>query len=284
MNTNFRSLWNASIGAWVAVSETARSCGKRSGSVAKSGGAGAAVLLAAAFFGSATPAWATCSVTAGVMTCSGVNDSTIALSINTELVNTGDIGRPDNGSTPAVFAFVANAKVTNSGNLRGGYGVLFYESGSTFLNQGGRVSADYNGIQAQDVGTTVVNAGGGSILAVGSAVDLQGGSVSNTGGSTIGSSTGYGVVSRGSPLSLTNEAGSTIYGATAAISALDYATTLNNAGQINGKRHAGRQQRQHRHAVARWADRGQPVHRQRGGLDAHAGRQRHRHGSSTRRR
>jgi fibronectin-binding autotransporter adhesin len=76
MNIAFTSVWNSTLGAWVAASEITRVRGKRARSGAAGTGASAArttaaVLLAAGLGAVAMPSWAFCTQNAATVTCSG---------------------------------------------------------------------------------------------------------------------------------------------------------------------------------------------------------------------
>jgi outer membrane autotransporter protein len=90
MNSTYRSIWNESLGAWVATSELCAARGKKSSSRVLAAG-----LLAAVVFGSASSAWAAneCGVVAsgGTVSCQGdgtpvgdANPNTTGIAYNTD--------------------------------------------------------------------------------------------------------------------------------------------------------------------------------------------------------
>jgi len=78
MNTAYKTVWNAAIGAWVAVSETTRARGKRSTSRRAGRTAGlvgltkVGMLTGLAFFATSFfPAQAVCTIFLADVTCNG---------------------------------------------------------------------------------------------------------------------------------------------------------------------------------------------------------------------
>ncbi len=239
MNTNFRSMWNASIGAWVAVSETTKARGKRSGSsatttVAVSGASG--VLLAAALFGAAAPAFAGCAFSGNTNLCTGNSAGSIFVSTGTELLNQGTIGVVGVGGV-AAFSNEADVTVTNAAGavIQGGAIVALTGANSTFRNLGGYAYGNDNGVILGNSGSSVINDLGGTIGSKGSyGIQLQfGGEVLNTGKSQILASTFPAILSQGGTTKITNDSGSLISAPNTAIGTSG-ATTLINSGQVNG--------------------------------------------------
>ncbi len=239
MNTNFRSMWNASIGAWVAVSETTRARGKRSGSSAttKLGAPGVSgVLLAAALFGSAAPAFAGCALSGSINLCTDDSAGSIFVPTGTELRNEGTIGVVGVGGF-AAFSNVADVTVTNAAGaiIQGGGIVFLTGANSTFQNLGGYAYGSDAGVILGDPASFVINQLGGTIGSKGSyGIQLQnGGEILNTGKSQILGSTFNAILSQGGTTKITNESGSLISSANTAIGTRG-ATTLLNSGQVSG--------------------------------------------------
>ncbi|MGJ7555677.1 autotransporter outer membrane beta-barrel domain-containing protein [Variovorax sp. RB3P1] len=239
MNTNFRSMWNASIGAWVAVSETTSARGKRSGSSAttKVGAPGVSgVLLAAALFGSAAPAFAGCALSGSINLCTDDSAGSIFVPTGTELRNEGTIGVVGVGGF-AAFSNVADVTVTNAVDavIQGGGIVFLSGASSTFRNLGGYAYGTDNGVILGDPASTVINDLGGTIGSKGSyGIQLQnGGEVLNTGKSQILGNTFAAVISQGGTTRITNESGSLISAPNTAIGTSG-GTTLINSGQVSG--------------------------------------------------
>lgn len=239
MNTNFRSMWNASIGAWVAVSETTRARGKRSGSSAttKVGAPGVSgVLLAAALFGSAAPAFAGCALSGSINLCTDDSAGSIFVPTGTELRNEGTIGVVGVGGF-AAFSNVADVTVTNAAGaiIQGGGIVFLTGANSTFQNLGGYAYGSDAGVILGDPASLVINQLGGTIGSKGSyGIQLQnGGEILNTGKSKILGSTFNAILSQGGATKITNESGSLISSSNTAIGTRG-ATTLLNSGQVSG--------------------------------------------------
>ncbi|MCY1167214.1 autotransporter-associated beta strand repeat protein [compost metagenome] len=159
MNTSHRSIWNAALGAWVAVSEITRGCGKRSGG-------GRVALAAALLLGLALPAVA-----------------------QTWLGNlSGDFNTAGNWSTNAVpgaantatfSGTTPNNTVTTSAIIQ--FGGLRFNAGAAnyTLAIGGGV-VDVNGNLQNDSGTTQTLVGGAGTNALNFSGNAD---VVNTGGS-----------------------------------------------------------------------------------------------------
>lgn len=233
MNTNFRSVWNASTGAWVAVSETAKARGKRSGSSATTRVGASGVLLAAALFGSAGPAFAACSGSP-VIVCTGASGGSISVAADTELRNEGTIGAP---GQVGVFSNAANVTVTNTatGTFEGGGIAVLSGANNVFQNLGGQAIGDNLGVVLTQSTSSVINSKGGTISSKNSyGIDLQnGGEILNTGKSQILGGSLNAIISKVGATKITNELGSVIGANNNAINT-GPATTLINAAQING--------------------------------------------------
>jgi fibronectin-binding autotransporter adhesin len=238
MNTNFRSMWNASIGAWVAVSETTRARGKRSGSSATTKVGASGLLLAAALFGSAAPAFASCALSGIINVCTGASASSIPVATGTELRNEGTIGLLGGNEYGAFSSPTAsNVTVTNtaSGIIQGGAIVSLTGANSKFQNFGGYAYGSNGGVVLANTGSSVINQQGGTIGSKGSyGILLQdGGEILNTGSSKIMGGALSAIMSTGGPTKITNESGSLISAPNTAIGTRG-ATTLINSSQISG--------------------------------------------------
>ncbi len=184
MNNTFRTVWNAAIGAWVAVSETTHARGKRSSSCVRSGRGASAVLLAAGLFGSATVSWADCTVAGNVITCIGATPGPVTVDNGAVLNNTGTLGIAGSGVT--ISNSVGGATVNNSGSIIGDVGVSM-KSGGTVNNPGGIIDVMTRGIEIDGAAGVLNNTLGGRISAETDVAALFSsfGTVLNTGNSTI---------------------------------------------------------------------------------------------------
>jgi fibronectin-binding autotransporter adhesin len=238
MNTNFRSMWNASIGAWVAVSETTKARGKRSGSSATTKVGASGVLLAAALFGSAAPAFANCALSGSINVCTGASASSILVATGTELRNEGTIGLlRESGYGAYSLSTDSNVTVTNtaSGVIQSDAIVSLTGANSKFQNFGGYAYGFNGGVVLANTGSSVINQQGGTIGSTGSyGILLQdGGEILNTGGSKIMGGALSAIISKGGTTKITNESGSLISASNTAIGTLG-STTLINSSQISG--------------------------------------------------
>ncbi|RQO52823.1 autotransporter outer membrane beta-barrel domain-containing protein [Variovorax sp. KBW07] len=236
MNKNFRSMWNASIGAWVAVSETTRARGKRSGSSATTRVGASGLLLAAALFGSAAPAFANCTLSGGINVCTGASPSSILVTTGTELRNQGTIGLLGESGYGA-YSTESNVTVTNTatGTIQSDAIVSLTGANSKFQNFGGYAYGFNGGVVLANTGSSVINQQGGTIGSKGSyGILLQnGGEILNTGSSKIMGGALSAIMSTGGPTKITNESGSLISAPNTAIGTSG-STTLINSSQISG--------------------------------------------------
>ncbi len=255
MNSAYKTIWNAAIGAWVAVSETTRARGKRSTSqragrtaglvgLTKAGMLAAPVFLATGFF----PAQAVCTTAGSNVTCNGAANP-LAPSFANGGSNLNVTLNP--GATLGVLLGVggnamtltgSDVKLTNNGRIDpqlfgGGGGIL--SSGVVLGN-------------ANSSTATVVNNGmiGGtrlfSVGLTGLALAVQNSgitSITNTGTMTTGPVVGstmnaadaavvaaYG----GAQVNMVNTETGTITGRIAFESATSGGHSFTNAGTING--------------------------------------------------
>ncbi|MDM0005753.1 autotransporter outer membrane beta-barrel domain-containing protein [Variovorax sp. J22G73] len=236
MNTNFRSVWNTSTGAWVAVSETAKARGKRSGSSVTTRVGASGVLLAAALFGSAGPAFANCVLTGNVNLCTGTTGNSNFVAAGTELRNEGVIGTAGLSGL-GVVSTEDDVTVTNASGatIQGGGIALLTGANSVFRNLGGQAIGDNLGVVLAKSTSTVINSNGGTISSTNSyGIELQnGGEILNTGKSQILGQGLNAIISKVGATKITNELGSVIGADNNAINT-GPATTLINAAQING--------------------------------------------------
>ncbi|HWU98741.1 MAG TPA: autotransporter domain-containing protein [Oxalicibacterium sp.] len=161
MNTSHRSIWNAALGAWVAVSEITRACGKRSGSV---------VALAASIACSSVGAQ-TVIENDDVVTVSGTHGSPwnlggdLLLSNGTLTVESGGQVSNVRGYIGTFFGHTGNATVTGTGSTWTSSLILFVGNdgtGTLTVSNGGQVSSDRGYIAAGGGSTgnaTVTGAG-----------------------------------------------------------------------------------------------------------------------------
>ncbi|QNK67619.1 autotransporter outer membrane beta-barrel domain-containing protein [Variovorax sp. PAMC26660] len=232
MNISYRSVWNRSIGAWVAVSEVVRGRGKRGR------GAAARALAVAALALTGAGSHAQTIVDQGPLVVSSdaqlgadsvVVDNTLnrnatlrinsGVSIGNEIIlnnggtlnNAGTISRTAVDDT-AVRSDVGGATVNNAatGRIFGEYVGVGLEDGGTVNNTGGTISAaaadgDDKGVYIQGKPGAVTNQAGGSIMGVAVGVKMEaGGTVNNIGAGSVISVGGTGVTISGGNGTVTN--------------------------------------------------------------------------------
>jgi fibronectin-binding autotransporter adhesin len=147
MNITFTSVWNATLGAWVAASEITRARGKRSSGRAATSGARntAALFLTAGLCAVAPPSWAVCLPVGGVVNCVGPANLlspsySSALDNQTVNVNSGaTVGVLLGAGGTAMFLSGDNVRLNNSGTID--VGLMGPPSGSSIGVQMGSASA-----------------------------------------------------------------------------------------------------------------------------------------------
>ncbi|MDM0010534.1 autotransporter-associated beta strand repeat-containing protein [Variovorax sp. J22G73] len=231
MNTAYKTIWNAAIGAWVAVSEATRARGKRCTGV-RAGRAlrFAGPLIAASGFAMTLPAWAACVLTGTTLDCTGVNGGYQGVANGGTINNHGSIATLGDGTWGIYVG--ADVTVNNYGAISGKSGIVG-GAGLVVNNIGGTIIADERGIQSTNGAINLVNSQGGLIQGFGGALIYAGGTILNTGNSVIDGTGYFGLGFSSSSASITNTAGSTIRGAYS-IYAQDTKITLDNAGLIQG--------------------------------------------------
>jgi autotransporter-associated beta strand protein len=184
MNRTHRSLWNTSLGAWVAAPENTRARGKRSG-IAR-----ASALTAALLFGGMPAAYAcTAGNTAELAACITGNDAVIDLTASITLSGNLPVLERDltiNGTSPTGQRFVLDG----AGRFRG----FFIGSGTTIVNgltmQNLRAQGGHGGTGSSSGGGGM-GAGGAVFVVTGAGatlndvVILRSGAVGGNGGSTM---------------------------------------------------------------------------------------------------
>lgn len=186
MNKVYKSVWNESIGAWVAVSETAAARGKRNGRLAK------AVLASAVTFGAAG------SVSASLLSAGATDAAAEIAASASEATNNGHIdGTAD--STAESYADASSAAPINSvvgATYKVGGGLLTAGSnnGAGTFNQKYLSAVDSdtstNGAQATGIGSIAI---GGNAIADASAgpnaaIAIGSNSMANTWATAVGPS------------------------------------------------------------------------------------------------
>ncbi|MDQ0012214.1 outer membrane autotransporter protein [Variovorax boronicumulans] len=255
MNTAYKTVWNAAIGAWVAVSETTRARGKRSTSRRAGRAAGlvgltkVGMLAVPAFFATSfLPAQAFCTTAGSDVTCNGAANP-LAPSFANGASNLNVTVNP--GATVGVLLGVggnamtltgSDVKLTNGGRID----PQLLGTGNTSLSSG-VVMGNANSSTA-----TVINNGmiGGtrlfSVGLTGLALAVQNSvltSITNTGTMTTGPVVGSNMSAAdaavvaaygGAQVNMVNTATGTITGRIAFESATSGGHTFTNAGTING--------------------------------------------------
>ena len=118
MNVVYKTIWNAALGAWVAVCETARARGKRGSSRRALAGASlAAPLLGVPLFLLSGTAWAVCTLAGNVLTCTGTTPGWVGVSNGGTINNSGEIAKLGDG-TWGIYTG-ANITVNNTGTISG---------------------------------------------------------------------------------------------------------------------------------------------------------------------
>ena len=231
MNTAYKTIWNAAIGAWVAVSEATRSRGKRStGQRAGRAMRLAGPLIAATGFAMTLPAWAACVLTGTTLDCTGTSGGFQGVPDGGTINNNGTIGTLDNDQWGIYVG--SNVTVNNYGAITGKAGIVA-GGGLVVNNVGGSIVAVERGIQATNGPINLTNSQGGLIQGFGGALIYAGGTILNTGNSVIDGTGYFALGFANSSASITNTAGSTIRGAYS-IFAQDTKITLDNGGLIQG--------------------------------------------------
>ncbi|SEK16410.1 MULTISPECIES: autotransporter outer membrane beta-barrel domain-containing protein [unclassified Variovorax] len=263
MNISYRSVWNRSIGAWVAVSEVVRGRGKR-GRGGRSRGAAVRALAVAALALTGAGSHAQTIVDDGPLVVgsdaqlgadSVVVDNTLnrnatlkinsGVSIGNEIIlnnggtlnNAGTISRTAVDDT-AVRSDVGGATVNNAatGRIVGEYIGVSLSDGGTVTNTGGTISAaaadgDDKGVYIWGKTGTVTNEAGGTITAQSIGVQLAaGGSVTND-ASTIEAtgSDGSAVYIHDAPGDVTNKNAGLITGVRSGVN-MEAGGTVSNIG------------------------------------------------------
>jgi trimeric autotransporter adhesin len=189
MNTTYKSVWNESLGAWVATSETTKARGKRSG---VSITAAAVIALMAA--GAATPLYAqynaggaTVSASAGSI---GIGTGAVAIGSNTVAIGTGS--GTGNAATNFSNTFVGNAtgqNVTGAGNVAVGREAGQNVTGGSNTTSGIFAGQNVTGIENTSMGASSgqnVTGNGNSAFGDGAGNNVVGVDVVNAGVTTTG--------------------------------------------------------------------------------------------------
>jgi len=196
MNISHRSLWNSSLGAWVAVSEITRSCGKRSAGavtlalVCSSVGAQAISIdggASATVPGTYTSPWAI----TGTLTVGDTGQGTLTVGSGATVSNNNAVFGQSAGA-------IGNATVTGAGTTwtsNFDFYVGYNGTGTLNVQDGGKVSngnSGYLGLNAGGIGNATVTGAGSTwtnavhfFVGYGGAGTLtvqDGGKVSNTSG------------------------------------------------------------------------------------------------------
>ncbi|WPG41451.1 autotransporter-associated beta strand repeat-containing protein [Variovorax sp. EBFNA2] len=232
MNTAYKTLWNAALGAWVAVCETAPARGKRSGGRRASSRASLVAPLVAvpAFLLSGT-AWAACTLTGTTLDCAGVTPGWVGVADGGTINNTGTIATLGDGTWAINVG--SNVTVNNTGTIHGTAGVVT-GGNSVINNNGGTISSTDRAVQVTGGPVTLTNSNGGVIEGSAGALLYGGGTIVNTGNSRITSNGNYlGLGFGGGSANITNTAGSTIEGIYS-IYGQATAITLDNGGLLRG--------------------------------------------------
>ncbi|MBS80984.1 autotransporter-associated beta strand repeat-containing protein, partial [Variovorax sp.] len=233
MNVVYKTIWNAALGAWVAVCETARARGKRSGGRrALSGASLVAPLLGVPLFLLSGTASAVCTLAGNVLTCTGTTPGWVGVSNGGTINNSGEIAKLGDG-TWGIYTG-ANITVNNTGTISGTSGVVL-GGNAVINNNGGIIRSTDRAIQVTGGPVTLTNSNGGIIEGLAGALIYGGGTIVNTGNSRITSTGNYlGLGFGGGSASITNTLGSTISGAAASIYGQATSLTLDNGGLLQG--------------------------------------------------
>uniref|UniRef100_UPI004039C8D5 autotransporter-associated beta strand repeat-containing protein n=1 Tax=Variovorax sp. BK018 TaxID=3450241 RepID=UPI004039C8D5 len=232
MNTAYKTIWNAALGAWVAVCETTRARGKRSSGRRTPSGARLLVpLVGVPVFMLSGTAWAACTAAGNTLTCTGDTPGWVGVADGGTINNTGNIATFGDGTWGIYVG--PNVTINNSGTISGTAGVV--AGGNAVINNdGGTIQSPDRAIQVTGGPLTLTNSNGGVIEGLAGALLYGGGTIVNTGNSRISSTGNYlGLGFGGGNASVTNTAGSTISGA---VSIYGQATsiTLDNGGLLQG--------------------------------------------------
>ncbi|WP_422096591.1 autotransporter-associated beta strand repeat-containing protein [Variovorax sp.] len=233
MNVVYKTIWNAALGAWVAVCETARARGKRSGGRRALAGASlVAPLLGVPLFLLSGTASAVCTLAGNVLTCTGTTPGWVGVSNGGTINNSGEIAKLGDG-TWGIYTG-ANITVNNTGTISGTSGVVL-GGNAVINNNGGIIRSTDRAIQVTGGPVTLTNSNGGIIEGLAGALIYGGGTIVNTGNSRISSTGNYlGLGFGGGSASITNTLGSTISGAAASIYGQATSLTLDNGGLLQG--------------------------------------------------
>jgi autotransporter-associated beta strand protein len=232
MNVVYKTIWNAALGAWVAVCETARARGKRgSGRRALTGASLVAPLLGVPLFLLSGTASAVCTLAGNTLDCTGTTPGWVGVADGGTINNSGTIAKLGDG-TWGIYTG-ANITVNNTGTITGTSGVVI-GGNAVINNNGGVIRGTDRAIQVTGGPVTLTNSNGGIIEGLAGALIYGGGTIVNTGNSRISSTGGYlGLGFGGGSASITNTLGSTISGS---VSIYGQATsiTLDNGGLLQG--------------------------------------------------
>ena len=233
MNVVYKTIWNAALGAWVAVCETARARGKRSGGRrALTGASLVAPLLGVPLFLLSGTASAVCTLAGNVLTCTGTTPGWVGVSNGGTINNSGEIAKLGDG-TWGIYTG-ANITINNTGTISGTSGVVI-GGNAVINNDGGIIRSTDRAIQVTGGPVTLTNSNGGIIEGLAGALIYGGGTIVNTGNSRISSNGNYlGLGFGGGSASITNTLGSTISGAAASIYGQATSLTLDNGGLLQG--------------------------------------------------
>ncbi|WP_208511722.1 autotransporter-associated beta strand repeat-containing protein [Variovorax paradoxus] len=233
MNVVYKTIWNAALGAWVAVCETARARGKRSGGRRALAGASlVAPLLGVPLFLLSGTASAVCTLAGNVLTCTGTTPGWVSVSNGGTINNSGEIAKLGDG-TWGIYTG-ANITINNTGTISGTSGVVI-GGNAVINNDGGIIRSTDRAIQVTGGPVTLTNSNGGIIEGLAGALIYGGGTIVNTGNSRISSTGNYlGLGFGGGSASITNTLGSTISGAAASIYGQATSLTLDNGGLLQG--------------------------------------------------
>lgn len=239
MNTAYKTIWNAAIGAWVAVCETTcargkpsttQRSGRRPGSLSGRAPRLAAPLLAAAGFAMTSPAWAACVLAGATLDCAGTNPGWQGVANGGTINNTGSIATLGDGTWGVYVG--SNVTVNNYGAISGTAGIVG-GAGLVVNNIGGTIVSTERGIQSTGGAIALTNSNGGLVQGYGGALIYAGGTVLNTGNSVIDGLGYLGLAVANNDAEITNTAGSTIKGALS-IYAQAAGIKLDNAGLLRG--------------------------------------------------
>lgn len=130
MNKSFRSIWNQALGAWVAVPETARAKGGKAGSrggatatvslagdVSRASSLGLAIAGALFMMGAHTSAYAACTTSGAIMSCTGASQAAMS-SVSNLTVNV------DPGATIAPSLGSSSVSLTGTGVTLNNSGII----------------------------------------------------------------------------------------------------------------------------------------------------------------